>query len=108
MTDVFDAAQARYDGAEPETFELHDDPGTNCPGRADHNPDDEATACTAWQRCYLCGGTVCIAHDEWEECDGYNVHEVCHHKGCPSTACEQDRYDDARINEADVRREEGY
>lgn len=87
----FDRAQAAYDGAEPDVFELHDAPGTTCPG-----PDDPCEYLIKIEDggCYLCGGEVCPEHDETEKCDGYTVHTVCHHKGCPSVACAEDRHDD--------------
>lgn len=96
----YDQAAAAYDYAQPADFPLVDDPGVHC-------PDDLDEPCEL-TCCYLCGGTVCEEHDEVERCDGYLVHEVCHHQGCPSTSCAQDRYDDHRIEEAEASRDEEY
>lgn len=94
---TYDQAAAAYDNATPPESPLWDDGGNNCPS------NEEPCELTS---CYLCAGDVCEEHDDTERCDGYLVHEVCHHLGCPSLVCAQDRYDDHRIEEAEARREE--
>jgi hypothetical protein len=92
----FDVAQARYDGATPNTREMGDDPGTKCPGFYDVATGDEFI-CDERSTCHLCGGVLCIEHDDTTDCGDGPAHESCHHRGCWSTACAEDARDDALL-----------
>lgn len=91
----FDLAQARYDGATPDSREYGDDPGTFCLEGDENEPCEDRTTC------HLCDGVVCTEHDDTAECGEGTVHAACHDRGCWSTACAEDARDDALLARQD-------
>jgi len=89
----------------PDVRELTDDPGTACLGDYPPGRFPYAYHCQERTACSMCGGVLCVEHDDdVEDCPEGPAHRACHAQGCNSAACAQERYEDAQIERADARR----